>query len=159
MYDNHQYFTQASNTKYKLLLNSYLMILYRGTLVKLSVWYMQHLFDIYDCFLEISIAFMEKSSRVEQVRVSLVVISCWLYLDVVSFTMKFYYNTIYLHSLDLIDLSPVFNFSFGLKYNYDFFVYTAPSLLSELIFLLDIKLCNYFVKITKLTSPSGKLYL
>lgn len=73
--------------------------------------------------------------------------------------MKFYYNTIYLHSLDLIDLSPVFNFSFGLKYNYDFFVYTALSLLSELIFLLDIKLCNYFVKITKLTSPSGKLYL
>lgn len=56
MYDNHQYFTQASNTKYKLLLNSYFMILYRGTLVKLSVWYMQHLFDIYDCFLEISIA-------------------------------------------------------------------------------------------------------
>lgn len=80
--------------------------------------------------------------------------------------MKFYYNTIYLQSLDLIDLSPVFNFSFGLKYNYDFFVYTAPSLLSELIFLLDIKLCNYLpvVKITKLTSPvcfnrSGKLYL
>lgn len=44
------------------------------------------------------------------------------------------------------------------------FVYTAPSLLSELIFLFDIKLCNYFVTITKLTSPvcfntSGKLYL
>lgn len=92
-----------------------------------------------------------------------VVISCWLYLDVVSFIMKFYYNIIYFYSLDLIDLFLVFNFLFGLKYNYDFFVYIVFLLLSELIFLLDIKLCNYFVKIIKLIllvcfNRSGKLY-
>lgn len=77
--------------------------------------------------------------------------------------MKFYYNTIYFYSLDLIDLFLVFNFLFGLKYNYDFFVYIVFLLLSELIFLLDIKLCNYFVKIIKLIllvcfNRSGKLY-